>query len=512
MITLRRALALTEWDGVTVLQTGPETGTGSRSGAIAGVEVLADPRAPIPERQDALVVLISDPGRGTWLLDVLIRRVAASRAVALMIGGTAPLGRASDTIAARLQIPVLGAPDPLAAAVALQVHLTLPELAAARWVGSACTALRTAQPGVGSLVAAAGQAFERDIWLLDSAGHLVAGSTAHGPDWNTATEEVHHVNIARRLQAPVGPDSRFVHLVVATDHPRGAYLLIRRLDTDDLRSVLDGLAVLAEAMAGRLAVQRLSAERDARQRMSLMAELLQSGGQLSPEAPRRMLDHGWTVDGWHIGVRLDVPATLDPVALRLDVLQAFSEAGLDAHVVENGMGWAAWTTFADNPTQRQVQAYASAVRRVQWRLRTHLPTVMGVGSLQRGPEGLVRTLGEATDAAKIATTRAAGGHLVYVDRLGLSQLLLAWTRTDTFSPAASSMLTPLASKPELLQTLAAFLDAESSIAETAAVLGIHRNTVSARIARSVELLGVDLNDPDERLAIQLACRSVLSSR
>lgn len=29
MITLRSALALTEWDGVTVLQAGPETGTGA---------------------------------------------------------------------------------------------------------------------------------------------------------------------------------------------------------------------------------------------------------------------------------------------------------------------------------------------------------------------------------------------------------------------------------------------------------------------------------------------------
>lgn len=99
-----------------------------------------------------------------------------------------------------------------------------------------------------------------------------------------------------------------------------------------------------------------------------------------------------------------------------------------------------------------------------------------------------------------------------VDRLGLSQLLLAWTRTETFGPAASSLLTPLQDEPALLATLSAYLQAQSSIAETAAILGVHRNTVTARISKAVELLGIDLGDPDERLAVQLACRSVLAQR
>jgi len=75
------------------------------------------------------------------------------------------------------------------------------------------------------------------------------------------------------------------------------------------------------------------------------------------------------------------------------------------------------------------------------------------------------------------------------------------------------LLDPLTDQPgALLETLGAYLDAESSTADTAAVIGVHRNTVAARIARVVELLGVDLADPDERLAVQLACRSLLSHR
>ncbi|MGH3705720.1 MAG: helix-turn-helix domain-containing protein [Agromyces sp.] len=49
------------------------------------------------------------------------------------------------------------------------------------------------------------------------------------------------------------------------------------------------------------------------------------------------------------------------------------------------------------------------------------------------------------------------------------------------------------------------------MAATAAALGLHRNTVSTRIQRAQELLGVDMTDPEARLALHLACRAVRES-
>lgn len=505
-LLLTEALALPAWSGVRVL---------AADDAVAPVvvrhaEVLVGPQDPV-RGQGALVAVVGVLDRSDWRIDVLIRRAASADAAALMVRGDEPLGRASALVASRLRLPVLGVGDPLAAAVALQVHLALPELAAARWVTAISTALGAAPPGVDGLVGAVGRQWQRPLWLLDSAGNAAAG-----PEWDGARAAAGRAgratSVAEWLQRPVDRGAEFVHLAVPTDHPRGAYLVVHRRPTDDDSAVLAALQVLAPTVAGRLAQQRLAAERDARQRMSLLSELLQSGGRLAADAPRRMLDQGWQLDGWHIGVRIDVPSALDPVALLPEIRRAFADAGVGAQVVENGEGWAAWTTFADQPSQAALQTHAASVRRVQWLLRSNLPTVMGVGSVQPGPQGLVRSLGEAGDAARIAVTRTAGGHLVHVDRLGVGQLLLAWTRTDTFAPAASSLLTPLQGQAGLLETLAAYLEAESSLADTAAVLGVHRNTVSARIARAVDLLGVDLGDPDERLALQLACRSVLSHR
>ena len=59
---------------------------------------------------------------------------------------------------------------------------------------------------------------------------------------------------------------------------------------------------------------------------------------------------------------------------------------------------------------------------------------------------------------------------------------------------------------ELLRTVEAYLDAESSATNAAAVLGVHRNTVTQRMLRVAAAVGVDLHDPDERLALQLVLR------
>jgi purine catabolism regulator len=65
---------------------------------------------------------------------------------------------------------------------------------------------------------------------------------------------------------------------------------------------------------------------------------------------------------------------------------------------------------------------------------------------------------------------------------------------------------------ELIHTLETYLDNQSSPTETANQLGIHRNTVLNRIEKLRSLLTVNLDDPDERLAVQLACRVVKLKR
>jgi PucR family transcriptional regulator, purine catabolism regulatory protein len=64
---------------------------------------------------------------------------------------------------------------------------------------------------------------------------------------------------------------------------------------------------------------------------------------------------------------------------------------------------------------------------------------------------------------------------------------------------------------ELVETLRAYLSSGGSVAESAASLNIHRNTLSYRISRIAELSGRDLNSPDDRLLLRVAllCRDLV---
>lgn len=514
-VSLLATLTYPDWTDVVVLAPG---GPPARPADpwLTRVELVADLTARPETLTGALLAVVVSADRDDWRLDALLRRASAAGAGAVLLPGNQPLRRASQVLADRIGVPVLGSPDPLASAVALRRLLSEADALSAQLAIGAALAGQRAPSGVDGLLGALTTLLRRPVWLLDGAGQVIAG-TDPGPaappvDLTRATSPVGSAPAAAsapRIRLRDG--SWLVAYPILTGYSTTTWLAAR-LPAElpaEADAVATALVVASASVRQRLAEQRLAVERDARHRAALLAEILHGNGEPGAGTRRRALDAGWQLDGWHVGIRLDVPSDVDPVALRTEVLRAFDAGELDAVVVEQGGGWAAWTTFAHEPTPDEVQMHAVAVRRAQRVLRASVATAVGVGRVRQGMAGLAATLAEAGDAARLAAARSASGNFLHVDRLGLGQLLLAWTRTDTFRPAATALLEPLSGQPgDLVRTLAAFLDAESSLTETAAVLGVHRNTVAARIARIEELLGADLGDADERLALQLACRAV----
>ena len=64
---------------------------------------------------------------------------------------------------------------------------------------------------------------------------------------------------------------------------------------------------------------------------------------------------------------------------------------------------------------------------------------------------------------------------------------------------------------KLIETLRAYLSSGGSVADAAAILSVHRNTLSYRINRIAELSGRDLANPHDRLLLRVAllCRDLL---
>lgn len=134
------------------------------------------------------------------------------------------------------------------------------------------------------------------------------------------------------------------------------------------------------------------------------------------------------------------------------------------------------------------------------------------GSPHRGPLGIRTSAREA----RAAVPRGAGAAVAAHDAGGLDRMLLEWYASDTAREVVSELLAPvLALGPEraepLLRTLQGYLDHNNSPARAADALHLHRNAVGARIRKVVQLTGADLNEPDVRLALQLACRAGLSA-
>ncbi|MEV7796959.1 helix-turn-helix domain-containing protein [Streptomyces sp. NPDC087512] len=161
------------------------------------------------------------------------------------------------------------------------------------------------------------------------------------------------------------------------------------------------------------------------------------------------------------------------------------------------------------------RALVATARRAVDRLRGLHPKAdfrCGVGAAHRGPLGI---RGSAREA-RAALARAADAPVAAHDAAGLDRMLLEWYGSEAAREAVGEMLAPvLALGPDraepLLRTVQAYLDHNNSPARAAEVLHLHRNAVGARVRRFVELTGADLADPEQRIALQLACRAGLSA-
>jgi DNA-binding PucR family transcriptional regulator len=173
-------------------------------------------------------------------------------------------------------------------------------------------------------------------------------------------------------------------------------------------------------------------------------------------------------------------------------------------------------TRSDPGPQAGAQAARAAARALQ-ALRERLPALpfrAGVGAAHEGPTGLRASAAEARAALLAARAARKPSGVAAHDVVGVQRMLMEWYASDTARASVRDQLAPLEKLGQsradtAIRTLAAYLDEQGSIIKTAQRLHLHRNAVANRIRGITELLDVDFDDPDQRLALQLACRARL---
>ncbi|HEX5190753.1 MAG TPA: helix-turn-helix domain-containing protein [Streptosporangiaceae bacterium] len=324
--------------------------------------------------------------------------------------------------------------------------------------------------------------------------------------------------VADSLGCPVerSPEPGIRELVAPQAH--GDLAIAARLV---LRAAADAAARLADADAK-------ARELPIRSRSELLAELLISESSLNEDMLERARQLGVPLAGWHVAVRIEAD-NLTGVApdeiSRFELLEAAGQAALGAAAAAGGTWYLSriaraivliWMTKSDPGAQASPRASRSASRALEaitarfsaLRLRA------GVSTPHEGPLGLRAAAAEARSA--IIAARAAGkppgvgAH----DAAGVQRMLMEWYASDMARASVRTQLAPLerlgpARCETAVRTLAAFLDEQGSVNRTAQRLHLHRNAVAYRMRRITALLGVDLDDADQRLALQLACRARL---
>ena len=295
----------------------------------------------------------------------------------------------------------------------------------------------------------------------------------------------------------------------------------------------------AAASAGRLLdVARRAREVPARSRSELLAELLISESAVNDDLLDRARQLNVALSGWHVAVRieaddLDGPgldgsgpgeAARDEVR-RYELLEAAGQIALQAAAAAGGTWYLSRVaraivlikmTTSDPGPQAGAQAARSAARALQ-ALRERLPALpfrAGVGSAHEGPTGLRASAAEARAALFAARAARKPSGVAAHDVVGVQRMLMEWYASDTARASVRDQLAPLeklgqARADTAIRTLAAYLDEQGSIIKTAQRLHLHRNAVANRIRGITELLDVDFDDADQRLALQLACRARL---
>ncbi|MCW5251396.1 PucR family transcriptional regulator [Streptomyces sp. SHP 1-2] len=443
-----------------------------------------------------------------YRLDALVRRAQEAGAAALLVVAAPAQPLLSGVrLADRLRIPVLWLREdhPVRLVQELTARVRAPEQARARTVERLLRRLAARRTGR-DILAGAGEVLAAPLSLVTAEGDVLLGDPVA-------------LDPALRLGQPVPQraDRVLVHPVLDPDAHRAAAWLAcpyERAAESRLDTLAVGLAMTEPFVRSWLSAQRARTVRDSVFQSRMLSEILTGGDSVSRDVVQGAVSLGWRLQGWHVGLHLaagdpGAPGVRDPLVEEFRAALARHGVPL-AGAVNRGDGWALWTTTDTEPAPDDARATLRAVRRVIAALPRDRDLTAGIGRPHPGPGGLAETLTEARDAAELARSHDHRPAVEHSDELGVARLLATWQRSEATRAFADTSLAPLRdpAHTHLLATLRTYLESGGSVVLTAQALGVHRNTVTARLQQVRERLGIDLDDPSRRLALQVACRAL----
>jgi carbohydrate diacid regulator len=134
---------------------------------------------------------------------------------------------------------------------------------------------------------------------------------------------------------------------------------------------------------------------------------------------------------------------------------------------------------------------------------SRIMTSAGIGRYHPGWPALAQSCVEAQFALETGIVLCGAGRVYHVEELGLASFVCSDNRV-TKSELAQHLLQPIEDRPEMLETLTMFFEANLASALTAQALHIHRHTLDYRLNKIAQLVGLDPRDFQAAAQLQAA--------
>lgn len=305
--------------------------------------------------------------------------------------------------------------------------------------------------------------------------------------------------------------TRWIAPIIVKGIARGFFSLIATRDT---LTPFDHSVVERSAAACALEMAKAKAVSEAEKRVrGTFVDALLAGSLSLSEAAQWARRNGYNPDGQHAAVVVDWAKENHPSYRRLETL---------VHGVVNSFEPGALVQGRENevvifsrlePRQgvESARRLADNIRRQASAESANDPLAIGIGRPAAALLGLRDSYKEARQALSMAR-RLADPNPLYFGELNVYRLLFQLEDSPELAAFCQEIIGTLteydrAQGTDLIETLTAYFAHKGNLSQTAEALFVHRNTLLYRMERIREISGLDLDNPETRLSIQLALRA-----
>ena len=301
--------------------------------------------------------------------------------------------------------------------------------------------------------------------------------------------------------------SRLVAPITVGGMARGYLSLIGATGALD---ALDSMVVEQGALVCAVEMSRTKAVREAEKRLKgdLLNALLQEN--LSPQDAQLWAQNmGLDLSEAHVAMRFAWMGAASPSRRRLETLISGEVSRLGLKVIVNPMG-SEIVCFCQVPRglhQPDIAIqFAQAVLEQAGREYTDTRVLCGLGTPSKDITEWRSSFRQAGQALELSRRFREQKPLFFPD-LSVYRLLIQLENSPELIAFQEEMLGALLASEgarELIHTLQVYFEHNGNLSQAAEALFVHRNTLIYRMERIANLTGANLDDPEIRLAMQLA--------